>query len=149
MKLSAHFTAAEFTESEYADRHGLNNDLPEDLLASALATAEMMERIRDVLGGKPIHITSGYRCAAVNTGIGSGMTSDHIKALAVDFKCPEFGTPYAVAKHLSTKLESLGIGQLIHEYGRWVHVSLRLPSKVFNRVITVSAAGTQLGVQRV
>ena len=84
MKLSANFTLAEFTASDYADRHRIDNSVPEDLLPNALATAEMMERIRDVLGDKPITITSGYRCAAVNTGIGSGMTSDHIKALAVD-----------------------------------------------------------------
>ena len=149
MKLSSHFTLAEFTESDYADRHGISNDLPEDLLASALATAEMMERIRDALGGKPIHSLSGYRCAAVNTGIGSGVTSDHIKALAVDFKCPEFGTPYAVAKHLSTQLESLGIGQLIHEFGTWVHVSTRQPSNDINRILTISRRGTVVGIERI
>ena len=149
MKLSPHFTAVEFVASDYAARHGIDNSLPKDLWLNAVATAEMMERIRGALDNKPIYITSGYRSPAVNTGIGSGMTSDHVKALAVDFKCPAFGTPYEVAKHLSTKLESLGIGQLIHEYGHWIHVSSRHPSKVINRVITISSAGTELGVQRV
>jgi uncharacterized protein YcbK (DUF882 family) len=118
-------------------------------MPAALATAQMLERIREVLGDKPIIVTSGYRCKAVNALAGSSDTSDHIRATAVDFKCPAFGTPYEIAKHLATKVDSLGIGQLIHEYGSWVHVSTRTPDKVINRIITISANGTQAGVARV
>lgn len=147
MKLSEHFTLAEFTASDTAARKGIDNSLPDDLLANALATAAMMERIRDALGGKPIIITSGYRSTALNAAIGSSNTSDHPKACAVDFKCPSFGTPHEVAKHLSTRIESLGIGQIIQEYGQWVHVSTRQPGKVINRIITVSVRGTEPGIR--
>ena len=122
MKLSENFDLAEFTASDTAARKGIDNTLPRELLPAALATAEMMERIRAVLGGKAIIITSGYRSPALNTAIGSTHTSDHPKALAVDFKCPEFGS--------------------------WIHVSTRMPSKIPNRVITISARGTELGIQR-
>lgn len=149
MKLSQHFTMAEFTASDTAARKGIDNSLPAALLSNALEAAEMMEKIRSVLGGKPIIITSGYRSAVLNAAIGSSNASDHPKACAVDFKCPEFGAPYEVAKHLSTKIDSLGIGQLIAEFGSWVHVSTQQPSKVINRIITISARGTEAGIQRV
>jgi zinc D-Ala-D-Ala carboxypeptidase len=149
MKLSQHFTVAEFTASDTAARKGIDNSLPAALLPNAQETAEMMEKIRSVLGGKPIIITSGYRSAVLNAAIGSSNASDHPKACAVDFRCPEFGTPYEVAKHLSTKIDSLGIGQLIAEFGQWIHVSTRMPGKVINRVITISARGTEPGIQRI
>ena len=148
MKLSENFDLGEFTASDTAARKGIDNTLPRELLPAALATAEMMERIRAVLGGKAIIITSGYRSPALNTAIGSTHTSDHPKALAVDFRCPEFGTPYEVAKHLAGKIDGLGVGQLIHEFGSWIHCSTRMPARAPNRVITISARGTELGIQR-
>ena len=113
-----------------------------------------MERIRSALSAAkgfdvPIIVTSAYRCEAVNKAVGGQPSSDHLKAVAVDFKAPEFGTPFEVAKFLSGRLDALGIGQCIHEFGRWVHVSQRAPLKPVNRVITISAAGTQLGIQAV
>lgn len=66
MNLSTHFTLDEFTASDTAQRLSINNDLPIELLSSAIESAGMMERIRGHLGmlaGKPIPIivTSGYR----------------------------------------------------------------------------------------
>ena len=149
MNLTSHFTLEEFTASDTAARNHLDNSVPADLMANAVAAAEMMERIRDALGDKPVIVTSGYRSPEVNKAVGSGPGSDHPKAMAVDFKCPAFGTPYEVARHLATKVDILGIGQLIHEFGSWVHVSTRTPDKVVNRIITISARGTEVGIQRI
>jgi hypothetical protein len=146
MKLSEHFTLAEFTASDTAERRRIDNSLPPALLGTAQNTAEMMEKIRKVLGDNPLIVTSGYRCPELNRAIGSGDTSDHLKAMAVDFKCPSFGTPYAVAKHLADKIDSLGVGQLIYEFSSWIHVSTRKPSKEVNRVITISQSGTHAGI---
>jgi len=149
MNLSTHFTLEEFTASDTAARLGLDNSVPPELMPNAIATAAMMERIRDALGGKPIIVTSGHRAPAVNKAVGSGPGSDHPKAMAIDFKCPAFGTPYEVCQHLAPLVSVLGIGQLIHEFGRWVHVSTRTPDKLLNRIITISAAGTEVGIHRV
>ncbi len=149
MNLSPHFTLDEFTASDTAVRHGLDNSVPPELMANAFAAAAMMERIRDALGGKPIIITSGYRAPAVNKAVGSGLGSDHPKAMAVDFKCPAFGTPYEVCQQLAPLVSVLDIGQLIHEFGRWIHVSTRTPDKLLNRIITISSAGTEVGIHRV
>jgi hypothetical protein len=41
---------------------------------------------------------------------------------------------------------SLQIGQLILEYGSWVHLSLVVPDKPQNRILTRTASGYSVGV---
>lgn len=154
MNLTEHFTEAEFTASETAARRGIDNRLPGGLRPTAVLTCEMMERIRAELSsnaGREISIvvTSGYRAPALNDAIGSSSGSDHPRALAVDFKAPAFGTPYQVAMALLSKVDELGIGQLIHEFGAWVHVSTRRPANPVNRIITISKRGTEVGIRPV
>ena len=151
MNLSPHFTVAEFTASQTAARRGIDNSLPASLLMAAGDTALMLEQIRDKLSrlaGRtvPIIITSGYRCPDLNTAIGSSAGSDHIRAMAADFRAPAYGTPYEIARALAPHVSELEIGQLIHEYGGWVHVSTRRPEKQLNRIITISRRGVDVGV---
>ena len=150
MKLSTHFTVEEFTQSDTATRMGINNDLPVELLATAKATADMMERIRAYLSDRaaspiPIVVTSGYRCQQLNRAIGSSDSSDHIKALACDFRAPAFGSPLLVSKTLAPVMDVLGIGQLIYEH-TWVHVSSRQPDKRLNRLLTVRGKDYVIGI---
>lgn len=152
MRLSEHFTMAEFTASDTAARMGIDNDVPATLLVAAQDTCELLERIRaklSQLAGRdiPVQVTSGYRCEALNTAIGSSSTSDHVRARAADFKAPAFGTPFEVCQALVPHVSELGVGQLIHEFGRWIHVSTQRPAKDLNRIITISRRGTELGIQ--
>lgn len=149
--LSAHFTLAEFIASDSAMRLGLDNDLPAELLANARATAQMLERIRahlTYLAGHevPVIITSGYRSPTLNQRIGSSPGSDHVRAMAADFKAPRFGTPLEVCQALEPVRMQIGIGQLIHEFRSWVHVSTRAPANAVNAVLTIDAAGTRAGL---
>jgi hypothetical protein len=66
--------------------------------------------------------------------------------MAADMVAPVFGTPLKIASTLAPYVDQLGVGQLIHEYGRWVHLSTRTPDKTLNRIITISGAGTFVGV---
>lgn len=120
MKLSPHFTLEEMTLSDYAIRHGLDNEPDKFVLENLLRLASHMEKVREVLGS-PIHITSGYRSLLVNKGIGGAKNSDHTKGLACDFVCPGFGTPKAICQELI--LAGIPFKQLIQE-GRWVHYSI-------------------------
>lgn len=158
MNLSPHFTLAEFTASTTAQERGIDNTLPVDLMANAQAAAEMLERIRSYLSriaGRdvPIKLTSGYRCQALNASVGGKATSDHQRAQAADWSAPAFGSPYDICKALAPQVSLFGIGQLIYECpspGRiWVHTSTRTPEIPANRVITISQAGTVLGIQRI
>ena len=142
-QLTSHFSLEELTHTE---QRGLDNTCPPELLPELLETAKMMERIRSVLA-VPVFVSSGYRSLAVNAAVGGSARSDHVKAMAVDFKAPQFGTPYQVCKLLAGQMDSLGIGQVILEYNRWIHVSRNHPTKVINRVITISSAGTEVGIQ--
>lgn len=145
MKLSAHFSMDEFCASDTATRLRINNDLPLDMLIAAYQTAQMLEKIREFLG-HPIIVTSGYRSLALNRAIASSDSSDHIKAMAADFKCPGFGSPLKVAQVLGENMQNLGIGQLIYEFGSWVHVSTRAPAKSINRLLTINSSGTVVGI---
>ncbi len=150
MNLSQHFTLAEFTASDTAERQRIDNTLPDALLPEAMATAQMMERIRHQLSflkmqEVPIISTSGYRCLALNTAIGSKPTSDHIRALAWDFRAPTFGAPIDICRALVPCMDALGIGQLIYEH-TWVHVSRRRQDKPFNKVLTVQGTGYTVGI---
>ena len=149
--LSPHFSLAEFCASDTASRLGINNDLPATLLPQARDTAQMLERVRQHLSylakrDVPIHITSGYRCLTINQRIGSSSSSDHVKACAADIKAPAFGTPLEICRALEPVREQLGIGQLIYEFGRWVHISTRRPASGVNAVLTIDERGTRAGL---
>lgn len=150
MKLSAHFSLAEFTDSDTARRLGIDNSLPDELLGEAMNTAAMMERIRLFLTERSGHDigllpSSGYRCLALNRAIGSKDSSDHVKMMAVDFRAPAFGAPFDVCQALVPVVDALHIGQLIYEH-TWIHVSTRQPDKQLNRILTVQGGGYVCGV---
>lgn len=149
--MTPHFTRQEFEFSGTAVRLRIGNQVPDALMPNAVATLEMMERIRAALSEKagrdvPIRITSGYRSLNVNRAVGSKDTSDHVQANATDWQAPAFGTPLEICRFLAPRVGELGIGQLIHEYGRWVHTSTRVPSNDWNRVITATHAGMRTGI---
>ncbi len=150
--MTPHFSLEEFTQSDTADRLGIDNTLPEILHDNARKTLEMMERIRFHIDA-PITITSGYRSKALNQAIGSKPTSDHTLAFAVDFKAPKAGKPYDIAKDLAGVIDVIGIGQLILEYndpdsrqGGWIHTSIAKPQKIINRIITINKNGIFSGI---
>jgi uncharacterized protein YcbK (DUF882 family) len=143
-RLSPHLTLEEFTRSDTATRLGIDNSLPENLLEAAIQTGVMLERIRKVLG-TPMLISSGYRCPELNKAIGSGPSSDHPKAAALDFRAPRFGTPLAICQALFPFIQQLGIGQIIYEHS-WVHISTRAPKNEVNVALTLSGRGYVTGI---
>jgi len=150
-----HFTLAEFVASDTAARLKIDNALPDDLEPNAWATLGMLEGIRAHLSAVarkdvPVFISSGYRCEQLNAAVGGVPGSDHVKAMAADIRAPAFGTPLEVARELSGHVDDLNIGQLINEFpgpGGWVHVSIRKPDKLVNRIITITAQGAVVGVR--
>lgn len=149
MNLTPHFTLAELMASTKARQLGINNTPPQELVPRLVRTAEMLERIRTTLG-VPVTVTSGYRCNALNRAVGGVTSSDHTQGHAADIVAPGYGTPYQVAKGLAPLIDVLGIGQLILEGvgGKsWVHVSTHAPERAVNRVITITGAGAQVGIQ--
>lgn len=142
MNLSVNLTLDEFTTTQH---RSIDNSLPDELLDQANLTAQLLERVRSALGNNPMHVSSGYRCPELNASIGSASTSDHIKAMAIDFTCPDFGSPLAVAQALEPLVDELEIGQLIYEQ-TWIHISTRTPDKAVNRILTMQHGHFSAGI---
>lgn len=120
MKLSDHFTLAEMTVSAKARVLGLKNEPPPHVLDTLILTADRMEKVREILGDKPIIVLSGYRSPEVNRAVGGSRNSAHMTGYAVDFICPKFGSAREVAAHLAKEMTHYD--QIIEEFDQWVHV---------------------------
>lgn len=140
MKLSKHFTLAEYTASQTAARRGIDNTPREAYLIDNLKRmASVMEGVREILGRHPIHVSSGYRCLELNRALGSKDTSAHVQGLATDFICPGYGVPYDVCRAIEPHVLKLDIDQLIYEH-TWVHIGLRSgPGR--NQIMTLRPGG--------
>ena len=121
--MTDHFNLNEFTASQEATRHGINNTPSGKPLENLRMLAALLEQVRELLGGNSIRISSGYRSLALNRHIGSSHTSAHIFGYAADFTCPSFGTPLEVAKKIAGS--NLKFDQMIYEgsINPWVHIS--------------------------
>ena len=124
MKLSEHYTLEEATFSETALRKGIANVPDDATLARMQITAIGMERVRSLLGYR-IHVNSWLRNLLVNRAVGSKDSSDHVLGYAVDFTCPDYGTPLEICKTLVAS--DVNFSQVINE-GRWVHIAFN-PAK--------------------
>lgn len=124
------FTAGELSRSTKADNLGIDNTPgPEERAALEQLVERVLDPLREAYG-KPIKVTSGYRCAAVNKAVGGSPGSHHKRGMAADI----VGTPNTGAENrrLYDLIEQLELPytQRIHEKGslmagpRWVHVSL-------------------------
>jgi zinc D-Ala-D-Ala carboxypeptidase len=122
--LSPNFSLEEMTLSQTAQRMGMDNTPTPEARAGLDTLAATMEKVRTILGDKPIMISSGYRSPAVNAACGGSSTSAHMSGLAADFTCPAFGTPLDICNKLEPHMADLAIDQLIWEYNGWVHLGL-------------------------
>ena len=121
MQLSKSFKLNEFTASQTATRKGIDNTPAAPIIERLRMLANTLEQIRTLLGDNSIRISSGYRCLALNRAIGSGDSSAHVQGYAVDFTCPNFGTPKEVANKIAQS--DIKYDQIIYE-GTWVHLSV-------------------------
>ena len=82
VKLSDHFTLEELVESDYAKKNNIENAFTIDNVhAIQELITELLEPFRQFYG-KPIRVTSGFRCEALNKALGGVKTSAHLKAAA-------------------------------------------------------------------
>lgn len=117
MDLTPHFTYAEMTFSETAQRLGIENKPDEEELHNLEYTAQQMEKVRSLLG-VPIAVTSAFRNSYVNKLLGGVITSSHCYGLACDFK-PIGLRHFEAAKKIEAS--DIKYDQLILEYG-WIHI---------------------------
>lgn len=121
MKLSAHFSLSEFTTSQTATRRGIaNTPSAAETERLRVLCEQILEPIRahfDV----PVVISSGFRSAALNRAVGGSSRSQHSKGEAADFTVAHY-TVTEIFNWLAFT-SGLEFDQLIHEYGKWIHIS--------------------------
>lgn len=126
MKLTTHFTLEEFIRSNTATRLKITNLPNKQQIANLLELCrEVLEPIREAYG-KPIIVTSGYRCPELNKAVGGVATSEHLQGMAADIRTLS-DTKADNKKLWMVCLEVLKhrqFGQLINEHNYdWIHVS--------------------------
>ena len=129
--LSRNFFLDEFTRSETAARFGLDVNVEQDsdtFRNLKTLCEQVLQPARDALG--PIFISSGYRPRLLNRAIGGSPNSYHISGLAADIAVS--GTSSLSAARWFVHM-GLPFDQIIHEFGRWVHVGIARPGEIPRR----------------
>lgn len=128
MQISKHLTFEECTQSDTADRLGIKNNNPNDLVLEnmKLLAEKVFEPIREHFK-TPIYISSMYRGLVLNQAIGGALTSQHCSGQAMDIDMGDNGNPSNFEVFQFIK-KNLIFDQLIYEFGTdknpaWVHVS--------------------------
>ena len=122
---SEHFTLEELCRSQVAVCLGIDNEPKrEDIIANLKRLAfHTLETVRLLNDNKPITITSGYRCKALNRAVGGVATSQHQNGCAADFVVGSAEEN----RRLFQKIKSSGsvpFDQLILEpKAGWIHIS--------------------------
>lgn len=121
MRITPHFSLEEMTFSETAGRKGIDNTPPDNVYNNLIRLCTVMESVRAILGVS-ITVSSGYRSPELNKAIGGARASHHMVGLACDFIAPSFGTPLDVCNKI--RESDIQYDQLIHEFGRWIHIGI-------------------------
>jgi len=118
MNLSEHFTLDEATYSETAIRMHIDNQPNEQQLENMLTAAKHLEEVRNVTGA--LRVNSWLRLPDVNVAVGGSKVSSHMDGWAIDCSSSAH-TPHELCQ-LVLKA-GIKFDQMIHEYGRWMHIS--------------------------
>jgi len=118
MQLSEHFDLNEATYSDTAIRQGIDNQPSSLQLENMKVAAAKLEQLRAVTG--PLKINSWLRLPAVNVAVGGSKVSSHMDGWAIDVSSSKL-TPYQLCQEV--KKAGIKFDQMIHEFGRWMHIS--------------------------
>ena len=135
MNLSPHFSLDELTHTDHRE---IDNTPTQAEIGNLQQLANFLEEVKTVLGGKPIMISSGFRCKALNDAVGSKDTSQHRIGLAADFRVPGM-TPDEVVR--AVVASGIGYDQIIREFDRWTHISVS--DKPRKQALIIDKAGTR------
>ena len=131
MFLTKNFTLEELVASDIAKRYGISNTPSAKGKAKlGILARNILQPIRDAYG-KPIVVTSGYRCGRVNEIAGGANTSDHIYCCAADIRSVSDTVEdnrelWQVVVRLWKEGKLPTLKQCINEfYYDWIHVSFQ------------------------
>lgn len=122
--ISKNFSYHEFEHSDIAKEERITNVITSVEVRDSIKCLvdNLLQPLRDAIK-KPLKISSGYRCPALNSHhkVGGAATSQHVKGEAADVWCATL-TPYELAKVIISKgfeFDQLGL------YPSFIHVSYK------------------------
>ena len=129
MELTKNFSLEEMLRSDTAKRCGITNkpkaeeetEVVENLKALCV---EVLQPLRDFLG-KPVVVSSGYRCRELNEKVGGVSNSQHLTGEAADIRVKDRRELIEIMRFI---MDDTVFDQLIREKsatGEWVHVSYK------------------------
>lgn len=83
--MAKYFTVAEMLKSETAEKNQINNTPSAEVEQNIEELLVVLDDLREFYG-KPIKITSGYRCTELNKLVGGSPTSAHVIGYAADLQ---------------------------------------------------------------
>ena len=118
-----YFTLDELIHSDTADRLGIDNTPTSEAVSNIddLVT-NVLDNLRDGWG-RPIIVTSGYRCKELNAAVGGTRNSQHLKGQAADIVSDDFE---AFRRFVRRWCKDNEFDQCIFEHGggrEWIHIS--------------------------
>lgn len=122
MKNGKYFKWNELVRSNTAERYNIKNNPTGEEEKNLEFVLDWLDELREGFG-KPIYISSGYRCAELNRRVGGVSNSQHTKGEAVDIN---LGSKKANSEILLYILNNCYFDQLLDENNlSWVHVSVK------------------------
>lgn len=119
---SEFFSLAELIKSSTATKHHIDNTPPADVIKNLQYGVDMvLDPLRRIYG-KPILITSGYRCPKLNTLVGGVSNSWHTQGNAADIHVASLTDATKLFSNLQ-KIPSVDTVLFEHsDSGQWLHV---------------------------
>ena len=118
-----YFTLDELIHSDTADRLCIDNTPTGDVIDNLdRLVTNVLDNLRDGWG-RPIIVTSGYRCTELNAAVGGAHNSQHLKGQAADIISDDFEEFRRFVRRWCKDNE---FDQCIFEHGagrEWIHIS--------------------------
>src|SRR5574344_2027614 len=137
--MGKYFTIDEMCRSVTAkERHIKNEPTPEAVANLEALIENVLDPVREQYG-KPIKVSSGYRCPELNKMVGGVKKSQHVYGQAADIKGLDPTETYIIGKLI---VEQGNFDQIIFEQvmpgdlkPQWVHVSYRCEGNNVDQIL--------------
>lgn len=121
-----YFSFIEMIKSSKAEENNIDN-FPHDcsIIDNIIFTMEKLDMIREMYG-KPLYVSSGYRCKELNRIVGGESNSQHLTGQAADINLGSVEKNRQFFYWLFDHAELIDFDQLINEHNfSWVHISFK------------------------
>ena len=122
-----YFTLKELLKSNTAKAHNIDNTPTFAIVANLQRLSKFILTPTRCKYGKPIIVTSGYRCEELNTLVGGVKNSQHLYGCAADLVCADMRTLFSLLR------TNEYVDQLLYESNgksTWIHVSIANTGKL-------------------